>query len=217
MVPSLQIIAVCVNYLDYFQDTFPINRDIFQNNLIVITDIDDLKTKNFCINNSISYHETSAFYQNNSTFNKGAALNSLFVDLYKNNSIRDWFLLLDTDIIIDNINPYNIIKQEKPKNTLYSASRDIYLSYNDYIHRKIQSHERCQGFGFFQLFHKCNIEEYLTTNQNIFFENKNASEYDIRFAYFNFKEILCVGTVSHIGDIGKNWDGIITEHIKESC
>lgn len=207
MISNIQIIAVCVDYLYYFQDTFPINREIFQNNLIVITDTDDLKTKNFCRTNSISCYETSAFYQNNSNFNKGAALNNLFINLYKQNSIRDWFLLLDTDIILDNIDIYQIIQQEEPKNTLYSASREIYLSYDDYLNKRQKSYEKCQGFGFFQLFHKSNIEEYLNNNQNIFFENKDASEYDIRFAYYNFKKIVCAGTVSHIGEIGKHWNG----------
>lgn len=210
---KIHIITVCVDYISYFKDIFKHNSYLISNDFTIITAGNDLETQEFCKTNSINFYITDIFYKDNAKFNKGAALNEYFYYLWTNNKIStsDWFLLLDSDIIIDNnIDLYTIINlAENYEKTLYSASRDIYQSYENYLLHNKLSHEKCQGFGFFQLFHCSSIIDLLLyNNHQIFYENADASKYDIVFAYYNFNHIVCCGTVAHIGDIGQNWEGI---------
>jgi hypothetical protein len=98
---NLTIISVCVNYLDLLKQAYDANKNYIQNNnYFIITSTTDSDTKQFCQTNNIQYFETDSFYINNSSFNKGAALNNFFNQIKNKNIFNnlDWILLLDADI-----------------------------------------------------------------------------------------------------------------------
>jgi hypothetical protein len=70
----LEGILTCVNYSDYLRITLPINKQIFDN-LVVVTHHKDLDTQNLCKEFGVEYVLTDSFYKNDATFNKGAAIN----------------------------------------------------------------------------------------------------------------------------------------------
>jgi hypothetical protein len=209
---KVQIISVCVNYLDYLGFTFKYNKTFINKNLTIISDSKDSATHNFCNNNNIQLFISDDFYKNNSFFNKGAALNSYFRESF--DPSYSWILLLDSDIILNKtvinninkiINNNLFINQE----SLFCSSRKIYNTIADFETNNLRSYEQCSGYGFFQLFSSIPIKQQLINKKNIFFENTDASEYDIRFAYTSgyFKNLYSLGVVDHIGPHGVNWKG----------
>jgi len=234
---KVQIVSVCVNYLDYLEYTFKYNKKFINKNLTIISDSKDSATHNFCNNNNIQLFISDNFYQNNSSFNKGAALNSYFRESF--DPAYSWILLLDSDIIlnkrvVNNINNNTINKLDGvahedllkrnrsrlmgrrqhryvsiKKEPIFSCSRKIYNTITDFENNNIYNHEPCSGYGFFQLFASKEIKKQLINKNNIFLENTDASKYDIHFAYNSgyFKNLYCLGTVDHIGPYGVNWKG----------
>lgn len=202
------VATVCVNYLDYLEHSYLENKDALQNhNYWIITSPEDSKTQKFCSLNNINCHITNEFYKNGNSFNKAAAINSLFYSNKININYIEWILLLDADIIIKDVmhKAYSI---NKDKNCLYSCGRKVYNTKNDYIN-KIFIKEPCYFIGFFQLFHKDKILNSI--NNNFLYEFRNSSVYDCKFAD-TFKCKIDLGEYAdHLGRIAVNWDGRISQ------
>lgn len=208
---SFTIATVCVNYVDFLKPAYEKNKQaLFGHYYWVITSSEDLRTQEFCKDNNINCHVTDSFYKNGNTFNKGAAINSLFFDdrikVGLNNS--EWVLMVDSDIVFRNL--LDIASNfEKDKNCLYSCGRKIYNTKNDYLNNKY-AQGGCNFLGYFQLFHKDKILSYTDRNQGFLYEFRNGSYYDCEFAK-RFECQRCLPEdVDHLGPIYLNWDGRIS-------
>jgi len=114
----LEGLIICVDYGDILGITLPLNKDHFDD-LLIITTPKDKKTKFVCESNGVKYLETTSFYDNNSKFNKGKALNFGI----KNLSRQDWILILDADIILPNDFSEKINKKKLDDETIYGCYR----------------------------------------------------------------------------------------------
>lgn len=200
------IVTVCVNYLDFLEHSYLENKDVLQNhNYWIITSPEDSKTQKFCNLNNINYYITNEFYKNGNSFNKAAAINSLFYSNTINHT--EWILLLDSDIVIKDVidSAYNINKDKK---CLYSCGRKIYNTKGDYID-KIFIEEPCYFIGFFQLFHKDKILNSI--NNKFLCEFRNSSVYDCQFADTFECKIDLEKYVDHLGPVAVNWDGRLSD------
>ena len=200
---KLDVIIVSVDYNDLLILTLQKNRKIFHN-ITVVTSKTDQKCKEICDKFGVSCIQTDIMYDNNSTFNKGKAIN---VGI---NSIEnpDLILLLDADIIVEN----DINLHDLNDKYLYTSERIIlpnYDSYLDYINNGVYNKlERDQGLGFYQLF---SINNNSINRNNPYPDNSSdASWSDLVFRdKFEFKKNI--DRVIHLGDIAKNWSGRKTE------
>ena len=207
------IATVCVNYLDFLEPAYEQNKLALSDHYYwVITSSEDLKTQEFCKNNNINCYVTDSFYKNGNPFNKGAAINSLFLGNDKlkvglNNS--EWVLMIDSDIVVKNLldAAQNF---QKENNCIYSCGRKIYNTKNDYLNNKYNL-GGCNFLGYFQFFHKDKILPYIDRNQGFLHEFRNGSYYDCEFAQ-RFECQKCLpGDVDHLGPIYLNWDGRISQ------
>lgn len=200
---KLDVIIVSVDYNDLLILTLQKNRKIFHN-ITVVTSKTDQKCKEICDKFGVSCIQTDIMYDNNSTFNKGKAIN---VGI---NSIEnpDLILLLDADIIVEN----DINLHDLNDKYLYTSERIIlpnYDSYLDYINNGVYNKlERDQGLGFYQLF---SINNNSINRNNPYPDNSSdASWSDLVFRdKFEFKKNI--DRVIHLGDTRKNWSGRVTE------
>lgn len=215
---NLLVVSVCVNYSDYLSLTWEKNKDILsQFDYWIITDHKDKQTEKFCLENKINLFKTDTFYQNGSSFNKGAALNDFFLSQDCRN--LDWILLIDSDIILnDSINDFvSIIKEEKPgfKEKLYSCSRKVYKTKEDYLNGNFWW-EVCHFIGYFQLFNKDAIIEKLQKKEKVFLEFSNSAVYDVEFSkLFDSKKVGLASDVCHLGMPCQNWNGRVADNFFE--
>lgn len=124
----LEGIIVCVNYSDFLAHTLPHNRNQF-NNLIVITDTKDQKTKELCEFYNVKCLQTDIFYENDNQFNKGAAINYGLSQLEK----KDWVIHMDADIYMPPTTRSVLENIPLEKHKLYGADRLMCPSYKDWV------------------------------------------------------------------------------------
>jgi hypothetical protein len=124
----LEGIIVCVNYSDFLAHTLPHNRTHFDN-LLVVTDTKDDKTKWLCEFYNIRCLQTDIFYENGEKFNKGAAIN----EGLKHLSRKGWVLHIDSDIYLPpkTRSILNNLKLDETK--IYGADRLMCPDYNSWI------------------------------------------------------------------------------------
>jgi hypothetical protein len=209
------IATVCVNYLDFLASAYKENAEALSgHDYWVITDSKDIKTQEFCSTNNISCHVTDSFYKNENTFNKGAAINSLFLSGKIDINSMEWVLMLDADIVVKNL-IHIAWHFDKDKDCLYGCGRKIYNTRNDYANRNF-AQGMCHFLGYFQLFHKDKILKYLSDNQGFLYEFRNGSYYDCEFAK-RFECQKCLPEdADHLGPIYLNWDGRISPKWEDS-
>lgn len=121
-------IIVCVNYSDFLAHTLPYNRNQF-NNLVVVTDTKDIKTKKLCDFYHVKCLQTDVFYENGNEFNKGAAINYALQSLEQ----KDWVIHLDADIYLPPLTRHILENLPLEKHKIYGADRLMCPSYNDWI------------------------------------------------------------------------------------
>lgn len=203
------IVTVCVNYLDFLSATYAENKDSLSgHDYWIITSSADTETQKFCTDNGINCHVTDVFYRSGNSFNKGAAINSLFLSDKINMSESEWILMLDADIIVKNL-IHIAWHFDKEVDCLYSCGRKIYNTKNDYINQN-HSQGMCHFLGYFQLFHKKHVLEHLNKSTGFLYEFRNGSYYDCEFAKrFTCQKCLPEDAV-HLGPIYLNWDGRIS-------
>lgn len=227
---NLTIITASVNYLDILAISYLYNKKFIDSKKYhIITSDSDESTLKFCKDNKINCWTTDAFYINNSKFNKGAALNTIF-DGFKQTNLLDsleWILLLDSDVIIadclEKINYHfsnnsigditngKVLEHEAHK-YIFGCARRIYNTEQDFLNRNFWVENSTDLIGYFQLFHVSSIINEIKKDKSIFLQNNDASLYDNDFRDRwkpKYRKILN-GYCDHLGPIAKNWKGRVT-------
>ena len=71
---KLEAVIVCVNYSDFLAHTIQSTKNQFDQ-LVVVTDYEDLETKKLCEYYNVKCVQTNVFYENGDKFNKGKGIN----------------------------------------------------------------------------------------------------------------------------------------------
>jgi hypothetical protein len=227
----MKIIAFtcCVNYSDMLKITYPHNKNIFDD-IIVVTSPHDLKTIAYCEHNQIAHIESTAYLQDGSAFNRAAMLNKA-IDYCHKAYPNEWYASIDVDVIFDIVDNRKInnwwladwcsMDTRQPilfgdpnidKSKIYGCPRKMITEPCDTILenlRKVQApwfhypYNLCAYLGYFQMFYKKtahNDESYKTVNDSdTAFLNNNFSINDAR----TFSNLIAY----HLGENGINWEG----------
>lgn len=134
----LEGIIVCVNYSDFLAHTLPHNKNHF-NNLIVVTDTTDRRTKELCEFHHVRCLQTDIFYEGGNSFNKGAAINYGLGHLNR----TGWVVHMDADIYLPPFTRRILDNIPLVDNKIYGIDRMMCPSYESWISflnnpRKIQ-------------------------------------------------------------------------------
>ena len=124
----LEGIIICVNYSDFLAHTLPHNRNHFDN-LIVVTDTKDKKTKELCEFYNVKCIQTDIFYENGDSFNKGAAINYGLSHLEN----KEWVIHLDADIYLPPLTRNILENLPLESHKIYGADRLMCPSYEKWI------------------------------------------------------------------------------------
>jgi hypothetical protein len=92
---KLEAVIVCVNYSDFLAHTLPSTKNQF-NQLVVVTDYEDVETKRLCEYYNVKCVQTDVFYENGDKFNKGKGIN----EGLKHLDLDGWVVHLDADIYL---------------------------------------------------------------------------------------------------------------------
>jgi hypothetical protein len=120
----LEGIIVCVNYSDFLAHTLPYNKTHFDN-LIVVTDTKDNKTKELCEFYHVRCIQTDIFYENGNSFNKGAAIDYGLSQLEN----KGWVMHLDADIYLPPLTRHILENIPLETQKIYGADRLMCPSY----------------------------------------------------------------------------------------
>lgn len=195
---KMDVIIISVDYNDYLSITLKNNLRFVQN-IHVVTSSKDLDCQQICSDYGVDCIITDTFYESNSPFNKGKAINYAISKL-KNPS---WILILDADIVLKN----SIDVSNLNYNVLYSCKRIIVETHDQYLNLNNQElvEEPGIGFGYFQLF---NFSSRYLNKKMIYPElSRNASKSDVIFKR-QFKSIEDLKSkVYHLGETRLNWNG----------
>ena len=124
----LEGVIVCVNYADFLAHTLPHNKTHFDN-LIVITDTKDEKTKELCEYYHVKCIQTDIFYENGDSFNKGAAINYGLSQLEN----KGWVMHLDADIYLPPLTRNILENIPLEPHKIYGADRLMCPSYEKWV------------------------------------------------------------------------------------
>jgi hypothetical protein len=142
----LEGIIVCVNYSDFLAHTLPHNKTHFDN-LIVITDTKDIKTKQLCEFYHVNCIQTDIFYEDGNSFNKGAAIN-YGLSLLEN---KDWVMHLDADIYLPPLTRHILENIPLESHKIYGADRLMCPSYEKWIEFLNEPKKIQEGWVFIHL------------------------------------------------------------------
>ena len=123
----LEGVIVCVNYADFLAHTLPHNKNQF-NNLVVVTDTKDQKTKEICEYYHVKCLQTDIFYENGNDFNKGAAINYALSELEQ----QDWIIHMDADIYMPPLTRHVLENLPLEEHKIYGADRLMCPSYDEW-------------------------------------------------------------------------------------
>ena len=233
---KLIAISVCVNYSDFAAWTIPINKSLFDK-WYVVTDEGDIATKQLCNYWGIDCVQTSAFYENDSTFNKYAGINEALKKIRADADV--YIVFLDIDIMLSPNTRRVLENIDLKNNVLYGIDRVnckgvsqfvTFMNYPDMIidnwlltpadmelgsriiHMYGQPGDNgkfggWKPLGFFQLAHRESFDVYPQ-------ECNGADHCDIEFANMYDRsnrimipEILGVHLESENAQWGSNWKG----------
>lgn len=124
----LEGIIICVNYSDFLAHTLPSNKIQFDN-LVVVTDNKDTKTKWICEYYNVMCIQTDIFYENGNKFNKGAAIDYAMQKLSK----KGWVLHIDSDIYLPPLTRSILNKLKLDETKIYGADRLMCPNYEQWI------------------------------------------------------------------------------------
>ena len=239
----LEGIIVCVNYSDFLAHTLPYNKTHFDN-LIVITDTKDKKTKELCDYYHVRCIQTDIFYENGDSFNKGAAINYGLSQLEK----KDWVIHLDADIYLPPLTRNILENIPLEPHKIYNADRLMCPSYekwmefiNDpqkiqegwvYVHlttfpigvRLAEYNNKNAGYepiGYFQLWNPkgSNVFDYPTQHDYCDRTDVLHCKKFVRKDRELLPEIVVIHLESEglsVGSMGKNWKGRKTKLFQPS-
>lgn len=223
-------LMVCVNYGDMLSITLPLNKDLF-NNVVVVTTPEDEETISVCNKHGIKtllynccfcYYDKQIVADPTKLFHLSKMINQGLMYI-REQFLDDWILYLNSDIVLEpKIKFVNTDKLDE--NILYGSYRHLIPTkeeflkiYNDGIVNFENAYkmfpdsdkEKSLGLGFFQLFKKSVFydQQYSTHNNNY-----DASVSDLLFINkFKGVQRLEDYTVLHLGVPGINWYGRISE------
>jgi hypothetical protein len=148
-------IIAAVNYDDLLDITLSENKKSLDQ-IIIITNTTDEKTRKLCEKHDVICMQTDIFYINGSKFNRGMAYNLVF------DSIKEhlgWTLLMDADIVLPNNFSEEFFKVNPDKEYFYGCRRYGVDTYKEWMEVKnnpenLKKHTlfRGIGYGYFQLF-----------------------------------------------------------------
>jgi hypothetical protein len=92
---TIEAVVVCVDYADFLAWTLPINKQYFDQ-MVVVTSPTDLATQKLCEFWHVRCVVTNAFYENGDPFNKGKGINVGLASL----TGKDWVVHLDADMVL---------------------------------------------------------------------------------------------------------------------
>jgi hypothetical protein len=239
----LEGVIVCVNYADFLAHTLPHNKTHFDN-LIVITDTKDEKTKELCEYYHVKCIQTDIFYENGDSFNKGAAINYGLSQLEN----KGWVIHLDADIYLPPLTRHILENIPLEPHKIYGADRLMCPSYekwaefiNDpqkiqegwvYIHlttfpigvRIAEYNNKNAGYepiGYFQLWNPKGSNVFNYPTQHDYCDRTDVLQCK-KFARQD-RELLPEIVVIHleseglsVGSMGKNWRGRKTKLFEPS-
>jgi hypothetical protein len=148
-------IIAAVNYDDLLDITLSENKKSLDQ-IIIITNTTDEKTKKLCEKHDVICMQTDIFYINDSKFNRGMAYNLVFDSIKEN---LGWTLLMDADIVLPNNFSEEFFKVNPDKEYFYGCRRYGVDTYKEWMEVKnnpenLKKHTlfRGIGYGYFQLF-----------------------------------------------------------------
>ena len=239
----LEGIIICVNYSDFLAHTLPHNRNHFDN-LIVVTDTKDKKTKELCEFYHVKCIQTDIFYENGDSFNKGAAINYGLSHLEN----KEWVIHLDADIYLPPLTRNILENLPLESHKIYGADRLMCPSYEKwmeflnnpqkiqegwvYIHldsfpigvRLAEYNNKNGGYepiGYFQLWNPKDSGVFNYPTQHDYCDRTDVLQCK-KFARQN-RELLPEIVVIHleseglsVDSMGKNWKGRKTKLFQSS-
>lgn len=239
----LEGIIICVNYSDFLAHTLPHNRNHFDN-LIVVTDTKDEKTKELCEFYHVKCIQTDIFYENGDSFNKGAAINYGLSHLEN----KEWVIHLDADIYLPPLTRNILENLPLESHKIYGADRLMCPSYEKwmeflnnpqkiqegwvYIHldsfpigvRLAEYNNKNGGYepiGYFQLWNPKDSGVFNYPTQHDYCDRTDVLQCK-KFARQN-RELLPEIVVIHleseglsVDSMGKNWKGRKTKLFQSS-
>lgn len=94
---KIECVCVSTNHDDFLDVVIPLNKNHFDN-YIIVTKEEDKKTIAICEKYNITCNLSNLFHKNRAKFNRGAVYNETFTQLQYN----DWVVLIDSDIVLVN-------------------------------------------------------------------------------------------------------------------
>lgn len=236
---KLECVQVCVGYADYLASTLPLNKSLF-NKQVVVTSPDDTDTINVCKHWNVEYLATDVMYQDGQKFNKGLAINAGLARL----DFDDWVVHMDADIVLPPLTRNILENVPLNEQFLYGIDRVMVPSFEHwqrFMASPLPQHEMAYVYvgpfpvgvrvmklendhggwcplGYFQLFNR--NARFL--GQEPFYppEWASAATSDLYFAYkwprthrHLIPEFVCYHLATEdqmTGRMGKNWQGRCT-------
>lgn len=125
---KIEALVVCVDFSDFLEISLPINKHFFDR-ILVVTSLNDNKTREICEKNDVDYFPTNLFYKDNSLFNKGLALSEAMNHL----EFKDVVCVLDSDIILSTNFREKLDLQNFCDSKFYGFGRHFIYSYEDWL------------------------------------------------------------------------------------
>lgn len=204
----MRAIVVCVDYSDFLELTLPYNAHHFSS-VLVVTSMEDDRTREVAAANGTPCFSTDAFYSNGAVFNKWLALEQGLEVMGR----RGWLCILDADILW----PKQLPKLRLDVGTLYTPRRRVWdkptkdlLPEHQWKQYPLHRNE-AEFAGYSQIFHA--TDQHLgpapwhetdwkhAGGADSFFQRKWPARNKVRPAF----EVL------HMGPTGRNWCGRVTE------
>lgn len=138
---KIEAVMVCVNYSDFLSHTLPYNKQHFDR-MVVVTDLNDERTKKLCEYHNVECVQTNEFYANSDIINKGRGINEGLKRLSKD----AWIVHLDADIFLPPLTREILqnIEGDLDKNGIYGIDRMMcptYEAWAKYISNPSPLHE----------------------------------------------------------------------------
>lgn len=208
MSQGFRAIIVCVEYDDFLKITFPRNRHHFKD-VLIVTSYRDERTVNFCQENGILCHCTTAFYDHGALFNKGAAIEEAFSLLGR----WGWMMVLDADILLPKVIDYSFIP-----NYLYVPNRRCLFDIRQHgipedEWKYYPVRQEFEYAGYCQIFHADDPVLKTRPWYGIDWAHAGGGDSDFQRKWLARYKIRPNFNVLHLGPMDENWCGRITERI----
>jgi glycosyl transferase family 2 len=223
----LSALIVCVNYWDFLRRTLPLNREHFDE-IVVVTASGDEDTMHVCADLDVACCVTDEFYSGNAPFNKGRAINHALHSLAN----PKWLALMDADIVLPptfrrhlgsfGLHPAKLYTCERYvcdtpdlwdkiqrgathlyNQQLYPAEHFLYIPPWDQITRRLEL-----PLGYLQIAHSGGVLQELGYPTSS--DNANWSDVEFSRCYPAGDRVWIDGMrVIHLGATGGNEQGLI--------